>query len=781
MTVYQSKMSGSIVSRKNIVWLLSFLLLVVTQYGYSTSPACHTNLQSEGIVLRITNPVLNKVQPIICTAPNASSGCPQEMQSPCDLPKGFILANDTSKYYNVSKNATSVAFVFWSTQPLSFHKLKNTPMSVFVPLTSTIEGEPAVTVPVPSTGNGPLCDSENDCEGHGTKCTNNKCIPTPPSPPSPPVIPPPISLPAASVCNITGSYRQTGTLMSRFGLDHSEDALINISQVGVSTYDFVCVSKKMHCFGGVNLAHGTITLSTTDNTLILKPNTTSSVSGLVNNTLLCNLITIIGAGTKGEVAPFWQSTAKPSPPPFDLKVNMASYLGTPASPFVPVAAAALGATRVVIAGNGPALFKLQPYLLLNASSSSNGTLLILDISSSGELVPAALIKLGDRLDHVRSNSKQQLAVAGSFGVALITVSSNSATVVYNEQLSYVEPGSCGVCCDGTGHSTSHCRVSVGDDGTVAATIPSFNGASSVISLDTSGKILGGYSSTLDFFTDVEVFDSNKMIIFTYFYNSDTGHEPMVMPSMIAMDYTLSKEIYRDWWWGSGHPYRQPGPCNGNVADSRAELVEKGKDGDILFVGRSDGGNGVYQCQTQDVNRTTTLVSYDDYTQSFNMQAQAISFLGKMKLSTGQITVGQYNLVRLPSGSHGGNTIQTKSVAQDPNGVLYYAQTSACCIQNMANLTINGQALLQSGDGVVLQAVSASYQHRLLWHHFALPTQTHGSSSSAVEVVVVGNTVVLVAIASQQMITHAPLSESAGPPSNSTVPLGYIVALPTVNQ
>merc|ERR1712159_287400 len=153
------------------------------------------------------------------------------------------------------------------------------------------------------------------------------------------------------------------------------------------------------------------------------------------------------------------------------------------------------------------------------------------------------------------------------------------------------------------------------------------------------------------------------VAYTYFYNSNTGKEPMVMPGLSATSLDFRTVRYDLWAW-SAHEYRAPGPCDGNVADSRAERImfvddETG----VLLVGRSDGGNGVYQCQTRNVTQKTALVGYDGYTESYNMQAQAISYIGRLKPTTGQVIIGSYNLVRLPSSTRG-NTLATVGAGAD---------------------------------------------------------------------------------------------------------------------
>lgn len=83
-----------------------------------------------------------------------------------------------------------------------------------------------------------------------------------------------------------------------------------------------------------------------------------------------------------------------------------------------------------------------------------------------------------------------------------------------------------------------------------------------------------------------------------------------------------------------------------------------------------------------------------------MQSQSISYFGLMSAKTGQMRVGQYNLVRLSSTR--GNTLRTVAGGTDKTGNHYFLQEASCCIENMNNLTMNGHALAQSSDSPVVQ-------------------------------------------------------------------------------
>eukprot|EP01043_Picozoa_sp_COSAG02_P045055 COSAG02_NODE_4082_length_5808_cov_3.266071_5_plen_259_part_00 len=257
---------------------------------------------------------------------------------------------------------------------------------------------------------------------------------------------------------------------------------------------------------------------------------------------------------------------------------------------------------------------------------------------------------------------------------------------------------------------------------------------------------------------------------------------MVMPGLSATSLDFATTRYDLWAW-SAHEYRSPGPCDGNVADSRAERImfvddETG----VLLVGRSDGGNGVYQCQTRNVTQKTALVGYDGYTESYNMQAQAISYIGRLKPTTGQVIIGSYNLVRLPSSTRG-NTLATVGAGADAAGNVYLAQTASCCIQNMANLTANGEPLQPTGDGAALQVVSKDFTTRKLWHHFTrpkVPGSANHTSSHAIGVVVGKDMAIFAAVTNQKMVEANQLPGAKAPSDNEAPAMqGYLAVVHTL--
>lgn len=126
-------------------------------------------------------------------------------------------------------------------------------------------------------------------------------------------------------------------------------------------------------------------------------------------------------------------------------------------------------TRTVRISSRNDRYGLEPKPLLNASASSNGSLIVFSIdSSSGVVKPTAVIALGDRVDHMRSDGDDAFAVVGSFGVAsLLFASDGEVSVQWSDSLAQAEPGSCGLCCNIGGNVNVTCRVAIATDGECA--------------------------------------------------------------------------------------------------------------------------------------------------------------------------------------------------------------------------------------------------------------------------------------------------------------------------
>ena len=729
------------------------------------------------------------VAPFLCTSA-APGGCAPG--APALHACGFVLAGGATSYVTVAADVATVAFVWMATQPFSWHALSRpAPVQVAWPTGAVSLGAPGTL----------YCDADADCPA-GVACVaaSGACaalVPSASASPAPPApVPSPTAGPAAARCNLTGTW-----LQSPLAAEHSADATIDIVSGAQGAFTFACKKGRGTCPGGLPALDGTGVLSPHDNSLVLTPAAGSGVGaigGLINNTLPCGGgsqpagLALLTGGGGGAVE--WAREATPRPPVLDTTVSVATFLGAPGGggggggQFVSSGVAILSAgggagggahAVLVAAGNGGATFgALTPVALFGASPDANGTLVVLAFSADGGLTPTGVVKLGARVDHVRANARGDVAVAGSFGVAVLTGLSGpgAPAVAWHDDLARVQPGPCGVCCSAP---AATCRVDIGDDGVVAVDYRVQSAEGWLWgAYDAAGAPLAQQAIEGADITAVVVDDARRQVMVATFRDDNTGREPMVMPRVEAFSYAAAARLAQTWvdfpW--SARVYRTPGPCDGNVADGRVMALRLGRDGTLLLGGRSDGGNSPYFCGLRNATRVTPFSQIDGFTSGYNMAAQAVTNFVRVDPSTGEAIVGQLQLARLPS-SGKGNTLLTLAAQSDAGGNVYLLQMAACCIADMANLTVNGQPTAPNVDATVLQVLDASLSRRAHWTHFVAPGGS-GGGGAPVDVDVRGGLVALAMTTAAEMVTVRPLP-GTGAAAAGGAPVGFLVVLPTL--
>ena len=749
---------------------------------------CAANSESavSGVTVLVNNSGgLNAVSVFGCTAATPS-GAACAPGAPAAFECNITVQGGSSSYVNISLSpgsATAVTAVYFSTQPFSYHALASSPP---VPLSIPTTNPVTVSVPYPAVG-ALLCDTSADCSD-GAVCVSSpappRCGPAPsPSSAPPAPVPSPSPLPPAAGCpSLTSAlWEQVSLGSGPLAAGHTADAYITFVSLPspAGAFTFACEESHKPCPGGVQRLNGTGQLSTTGTSFTLTPSAGSGVgeiTGVVNNTFGCRVLALL----TGIPSPLqWQYYGPPPATPLNTNVTVATYLsGSAAGIFSATGVAILSPTFVLVSGNGAATFPgVTPILLLGATAASNGTLLLLRIPATSAGASASIesvIKVGDRLDHVRASGSGDAAIAGSFGVAVLRGLQATPVVAWHDPLEDVTPGSCGTCCSVDASVT--CRVDIGDDGVVAASLAAATANNEWLwaAWDATGVRFLARAESAASLTSVFVDGASRSVGASWFYNSNTGKEPMVMPAMASYSYaTLPPPLlYRAFPWDA-HPYREPGPCDGNVADGRIETVRVGRDGTLLVGGRSDGGDSPYACGLRNVSRVVPFIQIDGFTQSSNMQSQAITQFLRVDAASGEVILAQTQVARLPTGGRG-NTLLTLGAHSDESGALYLLQNSACCIPNMPNLTVNGQALNGWSDATVLQVLDASMSTRLTWTHFALAGSAGGSSP--VDIDVRGGLVVFAMQANSNNVLVNAIAGTAADPAG--VPAAYFVALPT---
>lgn len=768
---------------------------------YCAPPLPPNGGSSSNIVSLNNTRGLNYIVLYACNAPQPSNKTCAPGSSTSVFSCGLILSPNATSFVNITLatgTLTAVTVQYHSSNPFSYHAIKSTPpLSILWPPPGN---RGFINVPYPSP-DSILCDVDDDCP-RGVKCntllSQPQCasfIPSPlPSPPPPAPIPSPSQSPRASTCNLTSVdwvQSNLGVLSSQ----HEGDAFITMvmSSTVIGEFSFLCKASKGKCPFNTAILNGTGQLSSRDNTFSLVPSSPSglpTITGYINSTFTCSALTLVGGLPSPLSWSFYGSN--PQPHNFNLDVSVSTFLGSGIKNLVATGVAILQSqpssfkSVIAVAGNGQAEFPgLAPKLLLGASSASNGTIVLIstDIlsNSKSSVSVIAYFKVGDRIDHIRSNAGGDVAIAGSFGVAKLASLLSAAKVAWNDQLVDIQPGSCGVCCTSSGSSSNTtCRVDIGDDGIVVASYASY-------AIDGSGWLWGSYNldgsrllqRTAEAATLTDVFVNSKEKLFgvTYFYNSNTGKEPMVMPRIVSYSYTttvpnLAWELFP---W-SASVYRSPGPCDGNVADGRILAIRVARDGSLLLGGRSDGGDSPWFCGLRNSNRTVPFVSFDEYTSGYNMGAQAIANIIRADPTTGESIEGQIILTRLPEAPFKGNTLITTALQSDNQGNLFLLQNSACCIPNMLNLTVSGNALAGYGDGATLQILSSDFKTRRHWTHFTKASSTSGGSEP-IDIDVREETVAVMMNANAAMVEVNPLTGTTD--NAGGAPTAYLVLLSTL--
>jgi hypothetical protein len=600
--------------------------------------------------------------------------------------------------------------------------------------------------------------------------------------PTPPAGPP------ASSCGLCKDWQQSNTTTPHSGgggLRHTADAYVTIVPSGAAgAFSWSCVSSRGPCPGRTKALNGTGVLSPADGTFSLAPNWPASgpatVAGLVNSTYSCRALWIPSWGVQ------WTAMDPVPAAATDLTVSAATFLGAGGALLAPAGVAVLaapagGPALVAVAVNGrtDAYPGVAPQLLLNASAAAyNGSVLVLAVPASGG-APAVLrvLALGGRVDHLRANAAGALAVAGDFGVAVLTgAAAGPAAVAWADALADVGAGACGPCCAGDG---TFCRLDLGDDGVVAARLgaaaPGPAGGLLWAAWSPAGaRLATRAAANAKTITATFVDAPRRRFGIAYFYNSNTGKEPMVMPRVEVFGYGGGAPALLfsllDW---SAAVYRSPGPCDGNVADGRILDVRLARDGTLLLAGRSDGGNTPFACGLRDPNRTTPFISYDAYTEAANMQAQAITNFIRADAGSGEAEVAQIQLVR--AGARG-NTLLTKAVHGDAGGYTYELQSAGFALENMANLTLNGAPLAPPCDATALLIASPTLI-RKHWTHFVKAGAATGDAGGPVDVDVRGAAAALLLSSSADLVQANALPGSASNVNGSAV--AYLVVLPTL--
>lgn len=352
---------------------------------------------------------------------------------------------------------------------------------------------------------------------------------------------------------------------------------------------------------------------------------------------------------------------------------------------------------LLVAGNFNNNMNAAPTLLLGASESDRGK--IYELSADGTQLTKSIV-LGEAIHDMDINAAGEIAVLGSFGVAVLRP---DYTVKWSSAESLPERP----------------RLAIADDGRVVAVVASasngggqvklYNSDGSVMHINTASDNNGTHINTL------EISASHGQ-----YYVAGYTQASSVLQVAYLRAYTLTENVQQNWkTWGFGANEIN---TDENGADTRLYHVKA--TADQLYVagetaGGGPGGFTVFAYDGQGLTNKIALNGNDYFTDGTNSCGSChITFLGKLTPSTGIVTKGKFVHARLNSGKTNTHRNRHGDLEVDDQGNVLLVGQSAFQIQDRDVFNVNGELVgAYTGDQYVLMT-TPDFQTRLLWGVFS---------------------------------------------------------------
>ncbi len=263
------------------------------------------------------------------------------------------------------------------------------------------------------------------------------------------------------------------------------------------------------------------------------------------------------------------------------------------------------------------------------------------------------------------------------------------------------------------------RVAIANDGTIAT----LNNSTDTVTLwNSTGTQLASttLSGTNVNPADIAIHPTTKQVFVTGYNQISSilqtpflrGFDPSLNLSLKTWDFTASEVTGQNLG-----------------ADTRGEKITFGKDNNLYFLGRTDGGNNVFQRNGQDITQPlSTLVNVDSFTNFSGAGAGAFTFHAKINTTTGNIERGQFIVTRNSSGA--ANSFTPNSITADEAGNVYIGGSSAFQLQNRPSRTINSQPVGSYSLGeIAVLGLTPDYTVRKFWTPLTQTGDTDGSAGS----------------------------------------------------
>ncbi|KEI65787.1 putative Na-Ca exchanger/integrin-beta4 [Planktothrix agardhii NIVA-CYA 126/8] len=521
-------------------------------------------------------------------------------------------------------------------------------------------------------------------------------VPTPIPTPDPTPVPTPVPLSVLGFSSANFSVNENGTLINTITINRTgESSGLVTAQITPTDGTATAILDYTNTPVTVTFADGDITPKT-----VIIPVIDDTI---FEPTETVNLALTITAGTATVGT---QNTAilqiVDNDPSDNLLLNSATYLGTTGNDSGASVEISPVDNNIIIAGNFNGVGAIQRLQNGNTASLSNTPL--------GGIV--------NDLDVDRDSG--EIVAVGDFGIKVYNPTAN--TVLWSQ------PGTFN-------------RVAIANDGTVATlnnstdTIILWNGTGTQL---TSTTLTGTNVNPADI-----TIDPTTKQVFVTGYNQVTSL--LQTPFLRGFDSALNS-LWKTWDFSATEVTGQ------NLrADTRGERITIGKDGGLYLLGKTDGGNNVFQRNGQNITQTlATLVNVDSFNNFSGAGAGSFTFHAKINPNTGIVDQGQFIVTRTSTGA---NSFTPNSITADEFGNIYIGGSSAFQLQNRPGKTINSQPVgaYTLGEMAVL-GLSADYTIRKFWTPLTQTGDVDGAKGSVNGFAVAKGQAVILGTVTQPSVT-----------------------------
>jgi len=385
---------------------------------------------------------------------------------------------------------------------------------------------------------------------------------------------------------------------------------------------------------------------------------------------------------------------------------------------------------IAIANDGAILYVgslAEDYPGATTTGLPGGSAGLLRLTADGQKVQT-VARLGSTATDIDIQPRSgHMVVAGDFGVQVLNPTADGSLFHWKEMPTR--------------------KVAAGSDGIIVAL-----SGKTIVVLDNLGKEKARFDvSTNREVNDIAIDGQNRLIFATGFKQDDGAPcTQLQIPFVRAYDYTgaLKWKAY-DW---------SRTEVGSECADSRGIALALGADGQLYYAGESHGGNTVHRRMPRDITVFAPNVKTDAYNDAYNMNGAApVGYVARLSPTTGDVTMGQIFLTRLSNGK--GNAARPNVVAANEAGTVLIGGSAACCIENAAMRTVNGQPAMPEGTyagGGFALVLQTDFKKRLAWTTW---NGAKGGGATPAGVAARGGTMAIV-------MQHAPTNDGKAQPTSA---------------